>query len=143
MFCFVSCLDLALHAALPIIPVDHHVIRHHVSIPPPALIGILVHHDSARLASHHDAESEDEPRDAIVTYLWDQVRELRAQLLEAQLQNAVIEAEVREEVVQETQETLEEMKRAYDERLAVEVGFLLVCKRLNDAEDVFSLPDST
>ena len=72
-----------------------------------------------------------------MTYLWDQVRELRAQLLEAQLQNAVIEAEVREEVVQETQETLEEMKRAYDQRLAIEVGSLLVCKRLNDAEDVF------
>lgn len=78
-----------------------------------------------------------------MTYLWDQVRELRAQLLEAQLQNAVIEAEVREEVVQETQETLEEMKRAYNERLAIEVSSILVCKRLNDAEDVSSLPDPT
>jgi hypothetical protein len=74
-----------------------------------------------------------------VTYLWDQVRELRAQLLEAQLQNAVIEAEVREEVVQETQETLEEMKRAYNERLAIEVSFFLAWKRLIHAKEVFPL----
>lgn len=78
-----------------------------------------------------------------MTYLWDQVRELRAQLLEAQLQNAVIEAEVREEVVQETQETLEEMKRAYDERLAIEVSSILAWKRLIHAKDVFRLPDHT
>jgi hypothetical protein len=94
---------------------------------------------TSRLTSHIDTESEDEPRDAIVTYLWDQVRELRAQLLEAQLQNAVIEAEVREEVVQETQETLEEMKRAYNERLAIEVSFFLAWKRLIHAKEVFPL----
>ena len=78
-----------------------------------------------------------------MTYLWDQVRELRAQLLEAQLQNAVIEAEVREEVVQETQETLEEMKRAYNERLAIEVSSVLAWKRLFHAKDVFPLLDHT
>jgi kinesin family protein 20 len=54
--------------------------------------------------------------------LWDEVRSLRLQLLETQLQNATIEAEVREEVVKESEEHLAEMKAAYDRRLQMEVS---------------------
>lgn len=57
MFCLVLYLDLALHAALLIFPFDHHVIRHHISIPPPAPVGILVRYDFAckHLGLHHTA----------------------------------------------------------------------------------------
>lgn len=64
----------------------------------------------------------------MVTYLWDEVRSLRLQLLETQLQNATIEAEVREEVVRETEEHLAEMKASYDRRLQMEVSY---CRRLS------------
>jgi kinesin family protein 20 len=74
-----------------------------------------------------EAESDEEP-DALVTYLWDEVRSLRLQLLETQLRNATIEAEVREEVVKESEEHLAEMKAAYDRRLQMEVSY---CPRLS------------
>lgn len=82
----------------------------------------FVGHGIDILASHAaEAESDEEP-DALVTYLWDEVRSLRLQLLETQLQNATIEAEVREEVVKESEEHLAEMKTAYDRRLQMEVS---------------------
>jgi hypothetical protein len=61
MSCYIPYLDLTLYPVLPIIPVDHTstvtATRHHICIPPPAPVVILVHHDSAcqHLGLHHTA----------------------------------------------------------------------------------------
>jgi hypothetical protein len=64
-----------------------------------------------------------------VSYLWDEVRSLRIQLLDAQLHTATIEAEVRDEVVKETEEHIHELKLAYDRRLQTEVSLPIVIAR--------------
>lgn len=66
-------------------------------------------------------EEEDEERDAMVEYLFEQVKELRVALLESEMRNATLEADVREEVVQEMQEQLKEMNEAFRRRLQDEV----------------------
>lgn len=58
----------------------------------------------------------------MVAYLWDQVRELRVQLTESEIQAATIEADVREEVVHEMQSYLDDVRTGYEKRLNEEVG---------------------
>lgn len=67
-------------------------------------------------------ESEENESDPLVDYLFEMVKTLRVELLESEMRNATIEAQVRDEVVQEMQERLQAMQQMHEERLAEAVS---------------------
>ncbi|KAJ7071420.1 kinesin-like protein [Mycena amicta] len=68
------------------------------------------------------AESDDdEPINPLVDALFDEVEELRMQLFESEMRCAIIEAEVREEVMHEMEERMAKMEQMYARRLMNEV----------------------
>ncbi|KAJ7770894.1 kinesin-like protein [Mycena maculata] len=68
------------------------------------------------------AESDDdEPINPLVDALFDEVEELRMQLFESEMRCAIIEAEVREEVMREMEERMASMEKMYARRLMNEV----------------------
>ncbi|KAJ7630551.1 kinesin-like protein [Roridomyces roridus] len=68
------------------------------------------------------AESDDdEPINPLVDALFDEVEDLRMQLFESEMRSAIIEAEVREEVMREMEERMATMERMYARRLMSEV----------------------
>ncbi|WVR07361.1 hypothetical protein IAU60_004402 [Kwoniella sp. DSM 27419] len=65
-----------------------------------------------------DEESEDEEdKDALVEYLFEQLREMKTRLYESEMRNASIEVEVREKVAKEMQETLQKMHEEFGRQL--------------------------
>ncbi|KAJ6574651.1 P-loop containing nucleoside triphosphate hydrolase protein [Mycena capillaripes] len=68
------------------------------------------------------AESDDdEPINPLVDALFDEVEELRMQLFESEMRCAIIEAEVREEVMREMEQRMASMEKMYARRLMKEV----------------------
>lgn len=67
-------------------------------------------------------DEQDDAADPLVDYLFEMVKSLRVELLESEMRNATIEAEVRDEVVQEMQERLFAMQRTHEQRLAEAVS---------------------
>ncbi|CCM00330.1 uncharacterized protein FIBRA_02360 [Fibroporia radiculosa] len=68
-----------------------------------------------------DDEDDDEPINPLVDALFDEIEALRAQLFEAEMQCAVIEAETREEVMEEMEERMRSMEKMFKRRLMKEV----------------------
>jgi kinesin family protein 20 len=65
-----------------------------------------------------DGESEElEGSDALIEELFEEIASIRMQLFEAEMRNAVIEAETREEVMDEMQERMRKMDAMYNQRL--------------------------
>ncbi|KAJ7785844.1 kinesin-like protein [Mycena metata] len=67
------------------------------------------------------AESDDEPINPLVDALFDEVEELRMKLFESEMRCAVVEAEVREEVMAEMEMRMARMEKMYARRLMNEV----------------------
>ncbi|KAJ7169442.1 kinesin-like protein [Mycena filopes] len=67
------------------------------------------------------ADSDDEPINPLVDALFDEVEELRMQLFESEMRCAIIEADVREEVMREMEQRMASMERMYARRLMNEV----------------------
>ncbi|WVQ72954.1 hypothetical protein IAR50_002516 [Cryptococcus sp. DSM 104548] len=64
-----------------------------------------------------DPESDDEDeKDALVEYLFDQLREMKTRLYESEMRSAAIEVEVREEVAREMQESMQRMHEGFTQR---------------------------
>ncbi|TYJ52354.1 hypothetical protein B9479_007048 [Cryptococcus floricola] len=64
-----------------------------------------------------DPESEDEDeKDALVEYLFEQLREMKTRLYESEMRSAAIEVEVREEVAREMQESMQRMHEGFTQR---------------------------
>ena len=103
-------------------------------------------------------ETSDEEGDILVDYLFEQIRELKtlvrrvsarklifrlpAQLYESEMRNASIEAEVREEVAQEVQETLDAMHAKQQRRLQEQVRTTENASRGIDRYSVYFLSPS-
>ncbi|PCH33338.1 kinesin-domain-containing protein [Wolfiporia cocos MD-104 SS10] len=66
-------------------------------------------------------EEGDEPIDPLVDALFDEIERLRTQLYEAEMRAAIVEAETREEVMQEMQERMRSMEEMFTRRLMKEV----------------------
>ncbi|OCH88588.1 kinesin-domain-containing protein, partial [Obba rivulosa] len=65
----------------------------------------------------HDDSRDDEPVDPLVDALFDEIESLRAQLFQAELQCAIVEAETRDEVMQEMEARMHEMEQMFQRRL--------------------------
>ncbi|KAH8086663.1 P-loop containing nucleoside triphosphate hydrolase protein [Cristinia sonorae] len=68
-----------------------------------------------------DGDDGDEPINPLVNALFDEIEMLRMQLFEAEIKAAVIEAETREEVMQEMEARMRNMEKMYTRRLMAEV----------------------
>ncbi|TCD62039.1 hypothetical protein EIP91_007534 [Steccherinum ochraceum] len=68
-----------------------------------------------------DDGDDDEPINPLVNALFDEIEMLRMQLFEAEIKAAVIEAEAREEVMQEMESRMRNMEKMYTRRLMTEV----------------------
>ncbi|ORX38676.1 P-loop containing nucleoside triphosphate hydrolase protein [Kockovaella imperatae] len=66
-------------------------------------------------------EASDEEGDILVDYLFDQIRELKTMLYESEMRNASIEAEVREELSEEMQKTIDAVQKQSERRLHEQV----------------------
>ena len=55
--------------------------------------------------------------------LFDEIEHLRMQLFESEMRCAIIEAETREEVIQEMEERMQQMEKMYTRRLMKQVRF--------------------
>ena len=66
-------------------------------------------------------DEEDEPINPLVDTLFDEIEALRAQLFEAEMRCAIIEADTREEVMQEMEERMRTMEKTFNRRLMKEV----------------------
>ncbi|KAJ6626900.1 P-loop containing nucleoside triphosphate hydrolase protein [Mycena sp. CBHHK59/15] len=64
---------------------------------------------------------DDEPINPLVDALFDEVEDLRMQLFESEMRCAIIEADVREEVMREMEERMASMEKMYARRLMNEV----------------------
>lgn len=67
-------------------------------------------------------ESEDE-HDMLVDYLFEQLRELKTQLLESEMRNAQLEVEIREEVSRDLQESIQRIQADYEKRFQAAVSW--------------------
>ncbi|KAF7306532.1 Kinesin-like protein [Mycena indigotica] len=67
------------------------------------------------------SDEDDEPINPLVDALFDEVEQLRMQLYESEMRCAIIEAEVREEVMKEMEERMAKMEKMYTLRIQNEV----------------------
>jgi len=72
-------------------------------------------------ADGDNGDDDDEPINPLVDALFDEIEYLRMQLFEAEMRSAIVEAEVREEVMQEMETRMREMERLHARRLMAEV----------------------
>ncbi|CAL1696259.1 unnamed protein product [Somion occarium] len=68
-----------------------------------------------------DVELEDEPINPLVDALFDEIEQLRIQLFESEMRSAIIEAEIREEVMSEMEERMRMMEARHAKLLLREV----------------------
>ncbi|KAI0067955.1 kinesin-domain-containing protein [Artomyces pyxidatus] len=68
-----------------------------------------------------EEEDDDEPLNPLVEALFDELEDLRAQLIDAEMRSAIVEAETREEVMREMEERMHEMEKMFARRLMNEV----------------------
>ncbi|KAL0950760.1 hypothetical protein HGRIS_007528 [Hohenbuehelia grisea] len=80
----------------------------------------VVEEDAEENAAAREEEDE-EPINPLVDALFDEVERLRLQLFECELKCAIIEADTREEVMQEMEERMHQMERVHARRLMSEV----------------------
>ncbi|TFY67741.1 hypothetical protein EVJ58_g1421 [Rhodofomes roseus] len=66
-------------------------------------------------------DGEDEPINPLIDALFDEMERLRAQLFDAELRCAVVEAEVREEVMEEMEARMQSMEKTFKRRLMMEI----------------------
>ncbi|KAJ3547715.1 hypothetical protein NM688_g5374 [Phlebia brevispora] len=66
-------------------------------------------------------EDDDEPINPLVNALFDEIEALRMQLFESEMRCAIIEADTREEVMQEMEERMHNMEKMYTRRLMKEI----------------------
>ncbi|KAJ7596754.1 kinesin-like protein [Mycena floridula] len=66
-------------------------------------------------------DDDDEPINPLVDALFDEVEELRMQLFESEMRCALIEAETREEVMQEMEERIRRMQERHSRRIRQEI----------------------
>ncbi|KIP06938.1 hypothetical protein PHLGIDRAFT_13558 [Phlebiopsis gigantea 11061_1 CR5-6] len=64
-----------------------------------------------------DGDDDEEPINPLVDALFDEIENLRIQLFESEMHCAIIEAETREEVIQEMEERMQQMEKMYNRRL--------------------------
>ncbi|GJE85894.1 kinesin-domain-containing protein [Phanerochaete sordida] len=64
-----------------------------------------------------DDEDDDEPINPLVDALFDEIESLRMQLFESEMRCAMIEADTREEVIQEMEERMQLMEKTWNRRL--------------------------
>ncbi|WWC63071.1 uncharacterized protein I303_105670 [Kwoniella dejecticola CBS 10117] len=72
--------------------------------------------------SEEDQSDEEDGKDALVEYLFDQLKEMKTRLYESEMRNAAIEVEVREEVAKEMQESLQKMHEDFGRQLSEQVA---------------------
>ncbi|KAH9919106.1 P-loop containing nucleoside triphosphate hydrolase protein [Fomitopsis serialis] len=68
-----------------------------------------------------DGDGEDEPINPLIDALFDEIERLRTQLFDAELRSAVVEAEVREEVMEEMEARMQSMEKMFKRRLMMEI----------------------
>ncbi|WWC71755.1 uncharacterized protein I206_105714 [Kwoniella pini CBS 10737] len=68
--------------------------------------------------SEEDQSDEEDGKDALVEYLFDQLKEMKTRLYESEMKNAAIEVEVREEVAKEMQDSLQKMHEDFGRQLS-------------------------
>ena len=76
-----------------------------------------------------DDDDDDEPINPLVDALFDEIESLRMQLFESEMRCAIIEAETREEVIEEMEERMRQMENMYTRRLLKQVRFLSLPSR--------------
>ncbi|WRT68205.1 uncharacterized protein IL334_005180 [Kwoniella shivajii] len=72
--------------------------------------------------SEQGESDEEEGQDALVEYLFEQLKEMKSRLYESEMRNASIEVEVREEVAKEMQESLQKMHNDFGRQLNEQVA---------------------
>ncbi|KZT65576.1 kinesin-domain-containing protein [Daedalea quercina L-15889] len=68
-----------------------------------------------------DEDGDDEPVNPLIDALFDEIERLRAQLFDAELRAAVVEADVREEVMEEMEARMQSMEKMFKRRLMMEI----------------------
>ncbi|KAI0308027.1 P-loop containing nucleoside triphosphate hydrolase protein [Multifurca ochricompacta] len=68
-----------------------------------------------------EGESDEEPLNGLVEALFDEIERLQLQLFESEMRGAVVEAEIREEVMREMEGRIREMEKRFARRLMSEV----------------------
>ncbi|KZW02618.1 kinesin-domain-containing protein [Exidia glandulosa HHB12029] len=68
------------------------------------------------------AVEDDEPLDGLVEALFEQLQDMRVRLFEAEMRAATIEADLREEIIQEMEERMLTMSRMHSQRLMDEMA---------------------
>ncbi|KAI0344136.1 kinesin-domain-containing protein [Trametopsis cervina] len=68
-----------------------------------------------------DEEEDDEPINPLVDALFDEIESLRLQLFESEMRSVVIEAQTREEIMEEMEDRMKAMEQMYTRRLMQEV----------------------
>ncbi|KAL1408789.1 hypothetical protein Q8F55_005602 [Vanrija albida] len=67
-----------------------------------------------------EEDEDDDEKDALVDYLFEQLGALKTQLYESEMRNATLEVEIREEVAQEVQETIQRMQAEFNRRIQLQ-----------------------
>ncbi|WVF72614.1 hypothetical protein IAT40_007432 [Kwoniella sp. CBS 6097] len=82
---------------------------------------VMVEEELEVVEESEESEDEDD-KDALVEYLFDQLKEMKTRLYESEMRNASVEVEVREEVAKEMQEAMQRMQqdfaRQFNEQVA-------------------------
>ncbi|WVQ68264.1 uncharacterized protein L199_006471 [Kwoniella botswanensis] len=84
--------------------------------------GFVMVEEELEVVEESESESDEEDKDALVEYLFDQLKEMKTRLYESEMRNASIEVEVREEVAKEMQESLQRMHDDFSKHLSEQVA---------------------
>ncbi|WVW85845.1 hypothetical protein I302_107883 [Kwoniella bestiolae CBS 10118] len=85
--------------------------------------GFVMVEEELEVVEESESESDEEDdKDALVEYLFEQLREMKTRLYESEMRNASVEVEVREEVAKEMQESLQRMHDDFSKQLSEQVA---------------------
>ncbi|WWC90911.1 uncharacterized protein L201_005849 [Kwoniella dendrophila CBS 6074] len=84
---------------------------------------VMVEEELEVVEESEEGESDEEDgKDALVEYLFEQLKEMKTRLYESEMRNAAIEVEVREEVAKEMQESLQKIHEDFGRQLNQQVA---------------------
>ncbi|KAL7420661.1 hypothetical protein Q5752_004612 [Cryptotrichosporon argae] len=107
--------------------------------------GFVMVEEELEVVEEDDDADEDDEQDALVEYLFEQLKEMKTQLYQSELRNASIEVEVREEVAREMQQTIQRMHADFAQRLqdATAAGDLKADEKLDILSRTLAPNDSS
>ncbi|WVQ99831.1 hypothetical protein IAU59_006974 [Kwoniella sp. CBS 9459] len=82
---------------------------------------VMVEEELEVVEESEESEDEDD-KDALVEYLFDQLKEMKTRLYESEMRNASVEVEVREEVAKEMQQAMQRMQQDFARQFSEQVA---------------------